>query len=248
MESVIGDQSANECSLLPEDKEQEVSSSITSENDGRELIKTVAMDTGLSLVVSIALGNSDIVTSADLAIAMTTTSDHVAMGTRQPIAIEMNHNDDINTTKPIVKSPSSLYEANRTIYGEGVPRDNSFRKRSQRDYTTSKCKKMCNNLSKMTSSNGPTCEMETGDLPSLTKSTPTTHPIYCIGDLVWSRITPKSPWCPSMVTYDPKMVVFFKKTRGRMEYHVQWFGARASRSWVPASQMHPVTSPDKHPL
>ncbi|KAJ8286320.1 hypothetical protein GJAV_G00037110 [Gymnothorax javanicus] len=53
-----------------------------------------------------------------------------------------------------------------------------------------------------------------------------------VGDLVWAKVG-TYPWWPCMVSCDPQLEVHTRiNTRGRREYHVQFFGSVAERAWV----------------
>lgn len=75
-------------------------------------------------------------------------------------------------------------------------------------------------------------------------------PTCRVGDLVWASVSGKaSSWWPAMVTYDPDQAVYFRFKNGkRLEYHVQWFGKGALRSWVQASRMKRFTSLDQYDI
>ena len=75
-------------------------------------------------------------------------------------------------------------------------------------------------------------------------------PTCRVGDLVWASVSGKaSSWWPAMVTYDPDQAVYFRFKNGkRLEYHVQWFGKGALRSWVQASRMKRFTSLDQYDM
>ena len=52
-----------------------------------------------------------------------------------------------------------------------------------------------------------------------------------------------------MVTYDPDRGVYFQYKKGRtLEYHLQWFGKGALRSWVQASRMERLISTTQHDM
>ena len=67
-------------------------------------------------------------------------------------------------------------------------------------------------------------------------SDPTPHPGLCyrIGDLLWCQETRNNKlWWPAMVTYDPKLGIFFRIIKQKvLQYHVQYFGISAIRGWV----------------
>ena len=77
-----------------------------------------------------------------------------------------------------------------------------------------------------------------------------TLPSLLIGDLVWARVSSKAQWWPAMVAYDPRLVQYFRHRAAdkRLEYHLQWFGKGARRSWVSVALLDPMVSADQHPL
>ena len=75
-------------------------------------------------------------------------------------------------------------------------------------------------------------------------------PSVRIGDLLWCR-EPKSTklWWPAMVTYDPKLSIYFRTSKNSaVQYHVQYFGITAYRGWVFAKSTLTFTDPNEKPF
>ena len=75
-------------------------------------------------------------------------------------------------------------------------------------------------------------------------------PSVRIGDLLWCR-EPKSTklWWPAMVTYDPKLSIYFRAGKNNaVQYHVQYFGITAYRGWVFSKSTLTFTEPNEKPL
>ncbi len=71
-----------------------------------------------------------------------------------------------------------------------------------------------------------------------------------VGDLLWCREGRKSKvWWPSMITYDPKLGIYFRNHGGRVnQYHVQYFGIAAVRGWVYVQATQELRDTQDNPL
>ena len=68
-----------------------------------------------------------------------------------------------------------------------------------------------------------------------------------IGDLLWCR--EGKVWWPAMITYDPKLVLYYKTTKKVVSaYHVQYFGIQATRGWIAISSTKVLDDPKEHLL
>lgn len=60
-----------------------------------------------------------------------------------------------------------------------------------------------------------------------------------VGDVVWAKCSGHN-WWPSMIAYDPTTAVYFHmnaRNTTPQKYHVQFFGSRPFRGWVPKSNI-----------
>ena len=75
-------------------------------------------------------------------------------------------------------------------------------------------------------------------------------PSVRIGDLLWCREAKSTKvWWPAMVTYDPKLAIYFRTLKSNsFQYHVQYFGISAYRGWVNVKSTLEFTDPQEKPL
>ncbi|XP_047466238.1 histone-lysine N-methyltransferase NSD2 [Mugil cephalus] len=74
---------------------------------------------------------------------------------------------------------------------------------------------------------------------------------FCVGDLVWTKVS-GYPWWPCMVTTDPEFNHFFKQkqkatnSRPGLLYHVQYFGDAPERGYIFEKNMVSFTGEDQY--